>query len=200
MCGGRLFHNYRHTVFCILVVLGDGTYAGRTILVSFKCSCFFHIDGRQQSYSHTAKAVRRKKLQPCWERLVKIAFVVILGVFLFVGIGNYRNYSELVWEQSQKTDATLAIIGEPDKDVKLVTNGVKHLGWTVLNFYFPDNEVVNGSYTQVDCDEYWFFNTVEVMEDVFYDWKQRGYKVTDYREMQLSQYPFALYHLEKIKE
>ncbi len=146
------------------------------------------------------KQFGEKRQQLCWEKLTKAAFVVILGVLVLIGAGNYRSYSALAWEQSEKTDATLALIGEPQEDVKLVTNGVKHLGWTVLSFYFLENEVVNGSYTQVDCDEYWFFNTVAVGEDVFYDWEQRGYQVTDYGEMQLSQYPFYLYHLEKVEE
>ena len=146
------------------------------------------------------KQLGEKRQQLCWEKLAKAAFVVVLGVLVLIGAGNYRSYSALTWEQSEKTDATLAVIGEPSGDVKLVTNGVKHLGWTVLSFYFPENEVVNGSYIQVDCDEYWFFNTVAVGEDVFYDWEQRGYQVTDYGEMQLSQYPFFLYHLEKMEE
>lgn len=148
------------------------------------------------------KQLSEKRQQLCWEKLANAAFVVILGALVLIGAGNYRSYSALAWEQSEKTDATLAVIGEPSEDVKLVTNGVKHLGWTVLSFYFPENEVINGSYTQVavDCAEYWFFNPVEVGQDVFYDWEQRGYQVTDYGEMQLSQYPFFLYHLEKVKE
>jgi hypothetical protein len=92
---------------------------------------------------------------------------------------------------------TLDLIGTPTQDTKMVTNGVKHLGWTVLYYYYPDNEIVNGDYRQAEADSFWYFTPNAMGGDSIAELEQNGYQVTDYGQMQLSQYPFFLYYMEK---
>ena len=87
----------------------------------------------------------------------------------------------------------LDLIGEPDEEVQMVTNGVKHLGWTVLYHYFPDNEIINGNYDCATSDEFWYFNPVPMNDTEISYLNQNGFKVTSYGEMQISKYLFELY-------
>lgn len=127
----------------------------------------------------------------------KTVLVMFLGLFLVIGMDNYQKYSKLVVEQDTKTDATLDLIGQPGEKVQMVTNGVKHLGWTVLYHYYPDNEIINGDFDAAETDEFWYFNPSPIDDYGINYLEEKGLTVTVYGEMQLSQYPFYLYHMEK---
>mgnify|MGYP000775060929 FL=1 len=81
----------------------------------------------------------------------------------------------------------------------MVTNGVKHLGWTVLYYYYPDNEIVNGDYNQAESDRFWYFTPDAMSDEAVAGLQQDGYRVTDYGQMQLAQYPFYLYYIEAVQ-
>ena len=133
-----------------------------------------------------------------WTQGVGKAGLVLVLVALFVaGIGNYKNYHAIYEHEKTKTDLTLQTIGDPHKDAKMVTVGVRHLGWTVLEHYFPENEIVNGDYNSMVCDEFWYFVMPAIDENGLKELKSKGYEVTHYGLMQLSQYPFELYHMRK---
>lgn len=121
----------------------------------------------------------------------------ILTLLFVIGLGNYRNYRDLTIDQSIKTSATLSLIGEPEEDVVLVTNGVKHLGWSVLPCYFPETEYINGNYMCTDSEKFWYFNPTPLSEAELLQLEEMDYDVTSYGQMQISQYPFALYYMEK---
>lgn len=131
------------------------------------------------------------------EQFGKLIITVSIIVLCGIGIQNYKAYSAQAEYEKVRTDETLAVIGEPDRDVKMVTNGVKHLGWTVLYHYYPDNEIVNGDYRQAESDKFWYFNPVELWDEAIEELEEEGMKVTSYGEMQISQYPFYLYYVEK---
>ena len=114
-----------------------------------------------------------------------------------MGIQNYGECYDSYEQQKTETDKTLDLIGTPTQDTKMVTNGVKHLGWTVLYYYYPDNEIVNGDYRQAEADSFWYFTPDAMSRDSVAELEQDGYQVTDYGQMQLSQYPFFLYYMEK---
>lgn len=131
------------------------------------------------------------------ECLARIVLVVLLAMMFVMGIRNYRECYDSFEQQKVATDETLDLIGTPDEDVQMVTNGVKHLGWTVLYYYYPDNEIVNGDYNQADSDRFWYFTPNELSADVAAGLQQDGYRITDYGLKQLAQYPFYLYYIAK---
>ena len=131
------------------------------------------------------------------ELLGRVILVVFLGTMFGMGIRNYRECYDSYEQQKTETDKTLDLIGTPTQDTKMVTNGVKHLGWTVLYYYYPDNEIVNGDYRQAEADSFWYFTPNAMGGDSIAELEQNGYQVTDYGQMQLSQYPFFLYYMEK---
>ena len=133
------------------------------------------------------------------EAVNRIVLAVLLVVLFGLGIQNYRECYDSYEQQKVETEKTLDLIGTPDEDVNMVTNGVKHLGWTVLYYYYPDNEIVNGDYNQADSDRFWYFTPNELGADVIAGLQQDGYQVTDYGLMQLSQYPFYLYYIEAVQ-
>lgn len=133
------------------------------------------------------------------ELLTRLLLVLLLAVMFVMGIQNYRECYDNYEQQKVETDKTLDLIGTPGEDVKMVTNGVKHLGWTVLYYYYPDNEIVNGDYNQADSDRFWYFTPNELGTDAITGLQQKGYQVTDYGLMQLSQYPFYLYYIATVQ-
>ena len=133
------------------------------------------------------------------EAVSRIVLAVLLVVLFGLGIQNYRECYDSYEQQKEETEKTLDLLGTPDEDVNMVTNGVKHLGWTVLYYYYPDNEIVNGDYNQADSDRFWYFTPTELGADAIAGLQQDGYQVTDYGLMQLSQYPFYLYYIEAVQ-
>ena len=131
------------------------------------------------------------------EFLARMVLVLLLAVMLVMGIRNYRECYDSYEQQKVETDKTLDLIGTPDEDVQMVTNGVKHLGWTVLYYYYPDNEIVNGDYNQANSDRFWYFTPGELSTDAAAELQQKGYQITDHGLMQLAQYPFYLYYIAK---
>lgn len=131
------------------------------------------------------------------ECLTRIVLVVLLAMMFVMGIRNYRECYDSFEQQKVATDETLDLIGTPEEDVQMVSNGVKHLGWTVLYYYYPDNEIVNGDYNQADSDRFWYFTPNELSTDAVFGLQQEGFQVTDYGLKQLAQYPFYLYYIAK---
>lgn len=167
----RYMYPLSAVAFCILVVAGARwlTLLGQ---LGEKTGCF-HLKG-------VGKAV----------------MVCLVCGLLVKGIGNYQDYRKLVWQQNEKTEETLDIIGVPDKDVNMVTNGVKHLGWTVLNHYYPDNKIINGGFDMAESDCFWYFSPYDLGQDTLEEIAEGGVSVTVYGEKQISQYPFYLYYME----
>ena len=89
------------------------------------------------------------------ELLTRLLLVFLLAVLFDLGLQNYRECYDSYEQQKVETDKTLDLIGTPEEDVQMVSNGVKHLGWTVLYYYYPDNEIINGSYNQAESDRFW---------------------------------------------
>lgn len=137
----------------------------------------------------------REKL-PRLQGIGKGILAAVCVLLLFAGIGNYRNYSPEVKTQKERTQATLDIIGTPGTDVNMVTNGVKHLGWTVLKHYYPDNEIVNGDYRMSESDRFWYFSPYELAPDTLEELEHDGVSVTVYGEQWIAHYPFYLYYME----
>lgn len=142
------------------------------------------------------KRLGRKMELPHLEGFGKAVFVCLICGLLVTGIENYRHYGALVKEQDEKTEKTLDTIGMPDRDVKLVTDGVQHLGWTVLAHYYEDNEIVNGDYNMAEADRFWYFSPYELEQETLGEIEQEGMSVTVYGENQIATYPFYLYYFE----
>lgn len=144
--------------------------------------------------------LREREAGGAWrgiEFLGRIALVLVLAILFWRGMVNYQSTRATYLEQKTKTDETLSLIGTPDAETELVTNGVKHLGWTVLSFYYPDNTIVNGNYNESTANCFWYFNPSELSQEEIDGICARGWSVEEYGEQQISQYPFYLYFIEK---
>lgn len=124
-------------------------------------------------------------------------FLVVLALFLGIGLGNFKGYRDIAIDQENKTKATLSLIGEPEEDTMFVTNGVKHLGWTIFPCYFPETEFLNGNCFGATKDKFWYFNPTPISEEDVKRLTEMGYNVISYGQMQISQYVFSLYYMEK---
>lgn len=142
-----------------------------------------------------AKALRKR--YPVY--LMKTVFVVILLVLCVIGLRNYKVFREEVTTEKAQTEAVLDIIGEVPEDTVLLTNRVKHLGWTVLYYYFPHRDVVTGRCSDegAEYDQFWYFTPEEIGKSELKEMKEMGYRTEAYGWQKISVYPFYLYYFEK---
>lgn len=143
-------------------------------------------------------AVLEKHSWEGMELLSRGALTIVLVLLFGMGLQNYRECYGSYEQQKTETDKTLDLIGIPSQDTQMVTNGVKHLGWTVLYYYYPDNEIVNGDYESAETDSFWYFTPEAMSEEDLVKLGQEGYQIMDYGQMQLAQYPFCLYYITTV--
>lgn len=140
-----------------------------------------------------------EKLHKEWlEKLAKCVLVAMLTVLSVIGLGNYKVYSNQAKTEKMVTEQTLSIMGDVSEDTVLITNHVKHLGWTVLYYYF-DNEIITGSCRGegAEYDKFWYFTPEPVAAKDLQKMQEAGYTVTNYGAQQIAVYPFELYYFER---
>ena len=140
------------------------------------------------------KAVKCKR-----GRIVVIALAVAWFVLLVPALLDFKYYRSVSRSENLYTEQTLALVGEPSEDVIFTSLGVQHLAWTVLQYYYPDNEVYNLDPTQLEDepDEIWAFMGYEMSEENLGIMKARGYKYSYYPNGNVAKYPCRLYHFTK---
>ncbi len=120
----------------------------------------------------------------------------ILLLMIYTGYGDYRAFTAENQYQSQKTQELLQIIGEPEDGMVLVNNGIQHIGWTVLEYYFPEAEILNGRWDCTDADHFWYFTPDVLDADEIAEIEASGLHVIGgYAYQQLVKYPLTLYDL-----
>lgn len=131
----------------------------------------------------------------------KVVFAVILVLLMAIGFKNYKAFAAECHTEKVKTEAVLELIGEPEEGTMMVSNGVKHLSWTVLYHYYPGYEVVEGAYNsdKVTSDAFWYFNPSVISDDEMKFINTLGLTATCFGEQQISKYPFVLYYFERAK-
>lgn len=127
----------------------------------------------------------------------KCCLLAVCGILLLIGLRNFTTYQFRVETEKTDTAETLALIGQPDPSVPMAVIGVKHLGWTVLQHYYPGHEIISDSCAAVDADAFWYFSGEWLDEEQLEQMYNRGYQVGAYGEHSISQYPFVLYYFEK---
>ena len=125
-----------------------------------------------------------------------VALAVLL-IFIGIGLGNFKVYRDVAIDEENKTKATLNLIGKPGEDTLFVTNGVKHLGWTIFPCYFPETEFISANCYGATKDKFWYFNPTPISEEDIKRLNEMGYNVISYGQMQISQYVFSLYYMER---
>lgn len=131
----------------------------------------------------------------------KCLLVLVLLAMLFTGIGDYRRFTAESKYQSVRTEELLNIVGEPTENMVLVSNGVTHIGWTVLNYYYPRAEVLNGRWDSTQADDFWYFTVNPLTAEEMAAIDASGAHIAEsYPSMQLVKYPLSLYHIVREAE
>ena len=143
----------------------------------------------------------------CMKRLIeykiggglKYAIVWIMLVLTFLlGLLDFKYFRSVTKTQDFQTKRVLDIVGTPNEDAILVSNGVKHLAWSVLRYYYP-NEVTTENPNKLESQpsEIWAFIGYEFDDEVLDDMENRGYRTESYMDMWLGKYGINLYHFYK---
>lgn len=133
-----------------------------------------------------------------WIKDIYIALLLAVFVILaYRGFLNLRSFTNVSRVESQQTEKTLATIGEAGDDIYFVSNGVKHIGWTVLPYYYGGKEVTSSDCFGVSYDKFWYFSPDELSDEQQKSMEERGYSVDKYGVNQLAKYLFHMYYFEK---
>jgi hypothetical protein len=128
----------------------------------------------------------------------KVIAVLALLAFLITAAFDFRAYRAEVKQQAAATEQVLGFIAESGasgENLVLVNNGVTHIGWTVLPYYYPEAEVINGGYDSTDADDFWVFAVINIDEATLNHMRNdKGYNMDDYGIQQVAKYPCFLYH------
>jgi len=127
----------------------------------------------------------------------KVILFLFLVLLFILGVQDYLDYKAVVDQEKKETEETLKLIGEPVENMQFINDGVKHIGWTVLHYYYPDAIITNGGWGETETDDVWYCTYNELDEDYVTELEGSGYEVTFCGEVQISKYPFLLYHYER---
>lgn len=143
-----------------------------------------------------------QKLKKEWLlRSAKFVLVLTMLVMVVIGLGSYRAVYAQVEAEKQVTEQALACVGEAPEDAVFMSNNVKHLAWTVLYYYYPDNEIITGRCSDegMEYDKIWYYTPESVDEDELQEMTDAGYIVESFGHQQIASYPFELYYMERVK-
>lgn len=134
-------------------------------------------------------------------KIVNIKYVFIWAmmlVTLVLGLLDFKYFRSVTKTQDVETKKVLDIVGTPNEDAVLVSNGVKHLAWSVLKYYYP-NEVTTEQPNNLgkEPSEIWAFIGYVFDDDILDDMDSMGYKHEAYMDMWLGKYGINLYHFYK---
>jgi len=143
-----------------------------------------------------------KKLKKDWlVKAVKTLLVLALAAFFVVGLGNFKAFYTVYKTEKIATEQVVNSVGEVPEDTVLVTNNVKHLGWTVLYYYYPDRDIITGRCSEegMEHDKFWYFTPESIDKGELKEMTEAGYTVEKYGHQQIAVYPFEMYYFERVK-
>ncbi len=128
----------------------------------------------------------------------KCILLLVLAVLFVTGVGNYKEYRAVVEYEDAKTSEILSYIGEPDESTQFINNGIMHIGWTVLRYYYSDAEIINGSFEEASGDAVWYFTPGVLAEEEIQQLNGMGYDIVgNYGNVQLGKYECVLYRFAR---
>ena len=121
--------------------------------------------------------------------------ILLLLLVMILSLLDFKYFRSLTKTQDFQTNRVLETIGTPNPEAIMCANGVKHLAWSVLRYYY-DNEVSSDNPNNItnDAPEFWAFVGYEYDDEVIADMEYRGYIVESYKDMWLGKYGINLYH------
>lgn len=131
--------------------------------------------------------------------LVHLITYGILFVTLLLSLFDFKYFRSVTKTQDYQTSRVLDLVGQPTEDAILCSNGVKHLAWSVLSYYYPDNEITMKNPNELDTQptEIWAFIGYEYEDDLLKEMEGKGYTVSPHMDMWLGKYGINLYHFYK---
>ncbi len=131
-------------------------------------------------------------------KVAKGILLITLAIMFVIGVKNFKAASHEFKYQKQKTQETLAIIDGSTQQHTFVNNGISHIGWTVLAYYYPEANILNANFADIDANDYWYFTAEHLDQAQLDSLAQRGYTIQyGFGDMQLVKYPFVLYRFQK---
>lgn len=121
------------------------------------------------------------------------ALFITLG---YVSYSDYKFYKELADVLDYHTNRVLDTIGTPNTDTVFTAYDVKHLAWTVLAYYYPQNTILGQLPYEIEGnpDDIWAFIGTPLTDEQLAVMEEGNYSVEIYPDMWLSQYHCELYH------
>lgn len=128
-------------------------------------------------------------------RAIAVIVALIFASILVIGLLDFKYYRSVCKTHEAETQRTLSYVGAPDEDTVFTSIGVKHLSWTVLQYYYPDNTVYPYMPNEIDTDagKIWAFLGSAVSDDVLQQMADKGYSTEAYGSCWMGKYNCQLY-------
>lgn len=132
-------------------------------------------------------------------KLFGVIFFVLFSVSLVFGLLDFKYFRSVTKTQNVETQKVLDVIGEVDDDTVMTSIAVQHLAWTVLEYYYPDTEIVEGFPTEAreDAGTVWSFYTGPLSDSEIESMQARGYNVEVHEDMWFGKYGCYIYKFYK---
>jgi len=133
-----------------------------------------------------------------------IFFSAWMLAVLILGFFDFKYFRSVTKVQDVETAKVLDIVGEPGENTVFASFAVPHLGWTVLKYYYPDNEVFNVMPDQVfessenpNIDEIWIFADRLLYDSEAEMYTKLGFNIENYEDCWMGKYLTDIVHLYK---
>lgn len=125
--------------------------------------------------------------------------VVLFLVMTLLSLLDFKYFRSVTKTQNVETNKILNIVGVPDPNTVICSNGVKHLSWTVLSYYY-DSEITTWNPWDVPDklgmwpSDYWCFNGYPYDDDAKNKMANMGYANEEYPDMWMGKYNVWVTH------
>lgn len=150
--------------------------------------------------------VERVGTKKIGQALIGILFIAML----VSGLLDFKEFRSVSKVEDEKLSEVLSIIGEPTETTVMADNGVSHLSYTVLEYYYPDTLVFDSApatlerdmaefdeLEDVEVDNIWMFCT-DLLDDKETEYLESlGYKLECFEDRWFGKYPCDIYRIYK---
>lgn len=127
---------------------------------------------------------------------------VLFTLLLIIGLMDFRYFRSVSRTQDVETGKILTWVGNAGKDTVFMADGVRHLAWSVLAYYYPESRIEAGNPLEApkDAPEVWSFMGYLLKDDILKEMEERGYHMELRKDMWMGKYGCNLYHFYRESE
>ncbi len=144
------------------------------------------------------------------QKIGKTLVYLLFTIMLVLGLLDFKYFRSLSKVQDANLKEVLTIVGEPTESTVLADNGVPHLSYTVLQYYYPDTKVIDTNMgvllsdiedvnqdRNIEVDNIWLFRQSLLNDAEIAGLKKQGFDIECYEDKWFGKYYCDIYRIYK---